>query len=908
MPQAYKTKAKKHFHQLLGVAGYLLLALVSTQLHVPDTDIPAIWLPGGLALAMLITGGRAWIAPVVVAAFLSAVMLQDFGMATSLWSATLGIAGNALFNSFEPILAALLVHKLALRRRRVLRDYRAFIWLVGLSVLAVFLTRLPQTLLMHHGNGALSLPQLFLTNWLSHLIGLLLIAPLTMARWRPLARTDFHHHLLERFCWLLSLAVVSVVILQQQLGAFYLMLPLMTWAATRFSLVGSLLAILMATVSSLWMLMAEPLAPTLDNENILMLQALVAIMMVTSIYVRILMEDRSRVEAHLEETVTERTRQLQLKNLELEDEIDIRQQAEKSYRRSSLHYRALVETASNPIVVTDHKGHISQWNSAAEQLFGYNREDALGQSLVEAFTPESFRDELGWKITKVLRGGVPREQVEIDIKAFDGNHHSILWNLTRLDEEDDDEAQVILIGQDISQIRATQNQLHYLAHYDILTGTANRRLFEDRCRQAIERALRYRHRCALICLDVDHFKRINDTLGHDAGDTLLKTISDRLQESVRGEDTIARLGGDEFAVLLSQVTGPEGCEKVARALLDNMIRPIQVPSGELVITSSIGITIAPDDGSTYEELLKNADMAMYRAKKAGRNTIEFFSQEMNAEIQRQMTTERELREAIRDGDLDLHYQPVINIDTGAISSMEALLRWQHPTEGLLRPARFLEVAEQTGQLLNIGEWVCYNSCLQARVIQTLSEHPVPVSINLSARQYYHPQLCETLQRVMSETHVTPDLLCIEVDERILADRMEGGLNVLKQLKSIGVTLILDRFGSGLSSIRLLRELPFDQVKLDRSLISQVPMDSSASAIVATLVDLARQMDLTIIASGVETDEQLQFLQSVHCRLAQGHRFCAAIPSGQLGQLFQRMRRGDTFDAGTQIDLLASAFK
>ncbi|MDX1589829.1 MAG: GGDEF domain-containing phosphodiesterase, partial [Oleiphilaceae bacterium] len=304
--------------------------------------------------------------------------------------------------------------------------------------------------------------------------------------------------------------------------------------------------------------------------------------------------------------------------------------------------------------------------------------------------------------------------------------------------------------------------------------------------------------------------------------------------------------------------------------------------------------IAPEDARSYQELLKNADMAMYRAKKAGRNTIEFFSSDMNIDMQHQMRIEKELRQAIKQGDLDLHYQPVVALDQGSVVAMEALLRWRHDRDGLLRPSRFLDIAEQTGQLLAIGEWACYNACLQARVIQTLSDTPVPVSINLSARQYHHPQLIDTLTRVIEETRIDPALLCIEVDERILADRMEDSAKVLRQIKSVGVNLVLDRFGSGLSSIRLLRELPFDEVKIDRSLIRQVPDDESACAIVATLVDLARQMKLRIIASGVESPEQVQFLQSVQCPLAQGHRFCEAIPSAELGELFQRVRQGDPF--------------
>ncbi|WP_339806018.1 diguanylate cyclase, partial [uncultured Marinobacter sp.] len=322
----------------------------------------------------------------------------------------------------------------------------------------------------------------------------------------------------------------------------------------------------------------------------------------TFVYVRELLRARHRMESRLEDVVDDRTRELQTANQELRDEIFVRQQAERSFRRSSRHFRALFETAATPIMLLDARFCIRQWNTAAETLFGYSRDEAVGRNLLETFIPEEYRDELAWKILKTFRSS-SQEALETGIRGYDGSRHIILWSLNQLEDDDDEESpqQLILIGQNITEIRQTQDQLHYLAHFDVLTDTANRRLFEDRCRRALASASRHGHKCALISLDVDHFKRINDTLGHDAGDTLLQTIAIRLAASVREEDTIARLGGDEFAVLLHQVNGAEGCDKVARSILDAITQPVEVQGGELVITSSIGITLAPDDGESYEQ-------------------------------------------------------------------------------------------------------------------------------------------------------------------------------------------------------------------------------------------------------------------------------------------------------------------
>ena len=704
--------------------------------------------------------------------------------------------------------------------------------------------------------------------------------------------------------WALGFAAIAVLTGQHQESALVLMLPLMIWAATRFPTPWFTLALILCTLFGLATIQQS--AGAIASEHSIVLSAMLLVMLTVALYVRLLLSYRARLEADLEQAVSERTRELKVRNQELTDEIYVREQAERSFRRSTRHYRALLETTSNPIILLDRNFRVSQWNGAAEELFGYSRDDAIGRNFIQSFIPANHQDEFAWKITKIRSSTLWRESLEIAVADFSGQTHTVLWNINRLEGEDDlENSELILIGQDISEIRETQDRLHFLAHYDTLTGTANRRLFEDRCNQAMARCQRYGHSCALITLDIDHFKRINDTLGHDAGDELLKQMAQRLRDAIRGEDTIARLGGDEFAVLLSQVKGGDGCEKVARNILASLTRPISVAQGELVITSSLGITLAPQDGFDYETLLKNADMAMYRAKNAGRNNIQFFDQSMNREIQKQLQIEQELGDAVRDDLLDLYYQPIVDLERGQIQGLEGLLRWHHEQDGLRTPAAFLDVAEQTGQLLEIGEWVYYNACLQARAIQAMHERPTPVSINLSARQYHHPMLIDQLTRIIDDTGIKPDLLNIEVDETILAERLEDATNVLWRLNNLGVGLVLDRFGRGLSSVRFLRDLPFAQVKIDRSLVSDIPEGRNSCAIVRTLVTLAREMDLTVIASGVENDEQLQFLRSINCELVQGHQLCSPVPSSELAELFRRTRGGHSFHAGIQYDLLTT---
>lgn len=908
LAQSTQLKHSRWSAWLISCAGFFVLALVSAQLPFPELSLPALWLPSGLALGLFIRrGASAW--PLICCGALIAALVQVWfqhqssGANESMLALALGVT-----TVLEGALAAILLRKTPAHRHPLMTHFSSYLWLVGVCTPVAFLGALFMALMVSlFAETTLGFGNLVLSRFFADFTGMLILVPMLFTQRSIPSLYNLWHRPLEWLLWLGGLVLLSVVAHQQQIQVLYLVLLLMIWAATRFSLSGSILAIALAGLVAI----SESLAFFGAAQNgfglreLLLLQALIAVMVGTSTYVRVLLEDRRRVEAGLENMIEERTRELQIRNFELSDEIFIREQAEKSFRRSNKHYRALVETASNPIIVIDDANIIRQWNGAAERLFGYSQDEAIGKELLETFIPELRRDEMAWKITKLRASGLLTESVEAEVHGYNGSKHIILWNINRLHEEDEDvPVQLILIGQDITEIRETQDKLHFLAHYDALTGTANRRLFEDRCYQALETALRYGYDTGLISLDVDHFKRINDSFGHDAGDQMLREIADRLRESVRKEDTISRMGGDEFTILLNRVSGREGCERVARAVLDNITRPIKLSSGEIVITSSLGITIAPGDGTSYEELMKNADMAMYRAKSAGRNNIQFFSRDMNEEMQRQMTVEAELRTAIEQGHLHLYYQPVLDSLTGKILSLEALLRWHHPVEGILRPAAFLDVAEQSGQLLELGEWVCYNACLQARAIRTMSGRDIPVSINLSPRQYHHPQLCATLARIMGETHTAPGMLCIEVDEKTLSEQLAEARTKIDSLHEIGVQVILDRYGSGLSSIKLLRELPFDQVKIDGALLQGVPSDPVASSVVTTLLSLASQMHFSIAISGVETEEQRSFLHNLGCQTLQGHLFSQAIPDDQLAELFDQIRKGRNLAESRQLDLLS----
>lgn len=749
--------------------------------------------------------------------------------------------------------------------------------------------------------------QVMLEHFLASITGILIFSSLLAAikhqASAPLKQTEW----LEQFAWLVMFMAISSYMLTHHKSHTLLLLPLVIWAATRFKPQFCSAGIALCACLAFASYEAAPekhsttLAEWLVHREYYLAWILA---LLGSLYFNTLIYEKKRTESRLEELVHERTLALSLANQELKDEIFVREQAERSQRNSSKRYRSLIETAGIPIIVLDHNTCVRQWNRAAEQAFGFTREQIIGKNFIDHFIPETQQDEMAWKLTRIQESGINQNNIESQVISYEGLTQTMLWNINQLPSMSDEggDSQFLMIGQNISDIRKTQDQLHYLAHFDALTGCANRRLFEDRCAQAIQSAIRHKHSVALIGLDIDHFKRINDTLGHDCGDAFLVELSNRLKQCVRREDTIARLGGDEFAVLLANINGQEGAELVARNMLENITRPVQLQGHELIITSSIGITLCPADGTHYPDLLKNSDMAMYRAKNAGRNNIQFYSPEMNEEMERQLTIEQELRIALRDEQFEIHYQPIVDIESGEVVALEALLRWTHPHRGLLRPEYFLQTAEQTGLLNDIGAWALRKTCEEGGQIQAFASSPIQIALNISTRQYNHPNLVQMVREVTEQTGFDPKNLILELSESTITANSERSLATLQALSQMGLSLTIDGFGTGLSSLRQINRIPIDIIKIDRSFVSRIPEDENDMAITETLLSIATHMDLKTFATGVETNRQEAFLKINGCRYAQGYLYAAPLPFEQVQELFNALRNGEPLTEGKQIYL------
>jgi diguanylate cyclase (GGDEF)-like protein len=434
---------------------------------------------------------------------------------------------------------------------------------------------------------------------------------------------------------------------------------------------------------------------------------------------------------------------------------------------------------------------------------------------------------------------------------------------------------------------AQEERIRHQAYHDPLTGLPNRASFTEHLDEAMRRAKRAGWPLALLFLDLDLFKRVNDSLGHDAGDRLLRVAAERIQRAVREADMLFRMGGDEFTVLLEDLRGPEEAAQVAGRVLEGIAEPLSVAHHEIAVTASIGIALYPRDDTVGERLVKSADTAMYRAKELGRNRYAFFAPEMNERVETQMMLEAALRRALKNGEFVLHFQPRVSALTGRATGAEALLRWRHPEWGLVEPARFVPLLEETGLIVPVGDWVLAEACRQARAWQAGSPAPLRVSINLSSRQFRSDALLDTVSEALRASNLPPALLEIELTESLLVENVEHAMGVMGKLKAIGAAISIDDFGTGYSSLGYLKRFPIDSLKIDKSFVRDIATSPKDAAIVNSISALARSLGIGLIAEGVEEPWQVDFLRARHCTEMQGYLFSRPLPAESLAQALAR---------------------
>jgi diguanylate cyclase (GGDEF)-like protein/PAS domain S-box-containing protein len=542
-----------------------------------------------------------------------------------------------------------------------------------------------------------------------------------------------------------------------------------------------------------------------------------------------------------------------------------------------------LNSIGDAVMSTDEWCNVTYLNSVAEQLTGWSRGEAAGRALGEVFqivdaaTRETIPNPMAMAIHENKTVGLTPNCLLI---RRDGVEAAIEDSAAPIHDRHGQVTGAVMVFHDVSTARAQSLRMAYLAQHDGLTDLPNRILFNDRLAQAMVLARRRRKKLALLFLDLDHFKHVNDSLGHAIGDQLLQSAANRLLACVRSSDTVSRQGGDEFVILLSQVMHAEDAGISAEKILAALNTPHQIGEHAIYVTASIGIVTYPEDAVDAETLLKNADFAMYQAKDSGRNNYQFFKSDLNVTAHERQAIESGLRQAVQRDEFVLHYQPQINLATGEVSGVEALLRWRHPLRGLLYPASFMSVAEESGLIVSIGRWVLREGCRQAVAWQNAGLSPTRTAINVSAVELRAKNFVEGVHEILQETGLDPSFLELELTETFLMRDSTSTAAVLQSLKAMGVQLALDDFGTGYSSLSYMKRFPIDTLKIDQSFVRNLTTDADDASIVNAVINMGSSLHMLVVAEGVETFEQAELLRLQDCPEAQGYYFShPVLPKG-----------------------------
>jgi diguanylate cyclase (GGDEF)-like protein/PAS domain S-box-containing protein len=828
---------------------YYVAAILSLRLALVGGQVTPVWPPTGIAVAAMVVFGRKMWPAVALGAF-----LVNAPIGPSLLTA----AGISVGNAVAPLICVTLLRWAGFRAELDrLRDAVALV-VFGVLGMAISATWGTAMLLLW---GTIPLGRFWPTWsvwWAGDAMGVLIVAPflLSLRSMGPRHRSSPRRRA-EAGLLFGGLVVVSYFAIASPLQVRYLVFPFLAWAAWRFRQRGAAPAALLASAAAVWAA-AKRIGPFEDGallERMFALQVFNATVALSSIVLAALVSEHKR--------------------------------AEEEVRRSHEWVSGLLASAPGAIMVVGEDGRIQLANPRAEAIFGYDHDELIGLS-VDTLVPEGFREAHAHHRADYLKDPTSRPMglgMDLAGRRKDGTEFPVEIGLSSFGMPQG--RLITCIISDITERKRTEEDLARRALHDPLTDLSNRTLFMDKLSQALSRCERQGTLVAVLFLDLDHFKIINDSLGHEVGDTVLVQMAARLRAALRPQDTASRFGGDEFVILLEDMEGEQHAIDIAERLARAVAEPIGLEAGEVVVTTSIGIAIAKGTADRPEAVVRDADAAAYRAKERGRARWEFFDHEMRRRADKRLRTENELRRGIESGHLVLHFQPLVSLDDEQVRSVEALVRWNHPQRGLLPPEEFIPVAEETGLIGPLGSWVLEEACRQAA---TWSPSAQPgdapaITVNLSARQLVRADFEDTVARILEETSLDSTRLTFEITETVLMERAPSILGVLGRLREIGVHLAIDDFGTGYSSLTYLKRFPVDALKVDRSFVDGLGRDPEDSAIVAAVVHLAHARGLSAIAEGVETKKQLKQLRSVGCDLAQGYYFARPQPADDLAEMF-----------------------
>lgn len=554
--------------------------------------------------------------------------------------------------------------------------------------------------------------------------------------------------------------------------------------------------------------------------------------------------------------------------------------AHHQYEKEMVLADVVFEKTIEGIIITDSNGLIQRVNRAFTSITGFQSDEVVGKNpriLQSKRHDDAFYKEM-WK--SLTCHGI--WEGEIWNRRKNGETYLEWLSINAIKDSEDKTIHYVALFHDITEIRRSQEKLTYQANYDVLTGLPNRQMFNDRLNMAIAHAHRNELPIGVLFLDVDDFKNVNDSLGHFNGDLLLQQIALRLTECCREEDTVARLGGDEFLLIAQFIKKDEpAAARLAERIIDTFNTPFELGGHQVYVSASIGVTIYPGDGEDVETLVKNADVAMFRAKSSGKNHFRMFTDTMNREVMRKIALSNDLRGALDRKEFSVYYQPKVDIPIGAVVGMEALARWNRFNKEMILPAEFIPLAEDIGLISRMGEWVLSTACHQTKEFSALFGRDLIVAVNLSVRQFRDENFIEIIKKTLQKTGLRPNLLTLEITESIVITNIKKTVATLNSLKELGVHVSIDDFGTGYSSLSYLKKMPLSELKIDKSFIDDVPVDAEASAIVKAILSIANSLNLKTVAEGVETREQLTFLCEEGCNEIQGYLFSKPLTASDM---------------------------
>lgn len=827
---------------------YFVTAKLGLMVPYKESVATLIWLPTGIAIGSIMRWGRVSIPAVFIASLLVELTVLPFTTSVLI----------AITNTLGPVLAAYLLPKLRFNHHLYKQKDIFLMIIVALIGMSVCATGGAFSLYITGLAPADKLSSIWFIWWLGDSLGVLLALPLVLNLGRR-GTFSCNNKCYQLLAWIILFVCVELIIVsavpdlnKQFILSMFVILPMLIWASMSFGLVGGSFFVIILSSIAVWVtsqgsgnFYSHDL-----SEGVFSLWTFMVALVVTMLLISALQSERNL--AHM--TIQKNDKKL----------------------------RAVIDGAFDAIVTIDSAGLLVEFNPAAERIFGYKKEDVLGKSMSELIIPARYRaahhaGHQQYKLSGVTH--IFNQRIELVGMRADGSEFPIELTLTAL--KDANLSLVTGFVRDISEQKRARQEIENFAYYDALTSLPNRRLLADRYQHAMSIAQRAKTYCALLFIDLDKFKVLNDTKGHDVGDQLLIEVAHRIQHTVRSGDTVARLSGDEFVVILESLdqnasVAYQQVSEIAQKLLAELNKSYYLSLFEFSTSASIGVTLFNDNALTFEDHLRHADTAMYLSKDSGGNTYRFYDQLTQESIEKNFALESALNLALVNQELYLNYQPIVNVAKQVVAA-EVLLRWSHPTLGEISPVEFIPIAEKTNLIIKIGHWVLEQACQQ---LKTWEANPalsqIKLSVNISAKQFLYINFVKELREILAKTAINPGLLKLELTETAVIDNMDDVINKISILRQMGVRIALDDFGIGHSSLVYLKKLPVTQIKIDQSFVHDVLTDSNDAAIIQMVLAVGKTIHCDIVAEGVEQVEQFDLLRDFGCDYFQGYYFSRPI--------------------------------